>query len=188
MWTGAPWTTPPAELPMESYAKALHTANHPRIMMSAPGAEEKSMKPDTISLRRRHLLIAGAAAPATLFAAHCRAAGNAPAAGLSATAGGGAERLVVSGRILGADGKPLSGARVEVLHAPSSEGTGVNTDADGRFLFATTAPVGSSGPRPLRYRVSDKGHQTRATQLDAAQLRRDDAGAWRGTFAVTLAA
>src|SRR5882672_5021664 len=115
----------PAESPRASYSKVPHTANHPRIIMSATGAEENAMKPDTISLRRRHLMMAGLAAPAALYAAQY--------AGMAAA--GSAQRLVMSGRILGADGKPLSGARVELLHPHSNDAIGVETDADGRFVL-----------------------------------------------------
>jgi len=146
------------------------------------------MKPSTISLRRRQLMIAGVAAPAALFATHCSAAGNTLVAELTATASGGAEKVLVSGRILGAHGKALAGALVEALHGATNEGIGVNTDADGRFMFTTVAPTGSTGlPRPVRYRVSHEGHQTPVTQLEAAQLQRDPAGTWRGTFGLTLA-
>ena len=150
------------------------------------------MKPSTISLRRRQLMMAGMAAPVALFASRCGAAGNALVAELVATAGGGAETLLVSGRILGANGKPLSGVLVEALHENTNEVIGVNTDADGRFMFTTTAPIGSSGlPRPVRYRVSHDGHQTPVTHLISddlvANLRRDDGGEWRTTFGLTLA-
>ena len=151
------------------------------------------MKPDTISLRRRHLLIAGASAPATLIAAQCGAAGNVLAAGLPAVASGGAEKLVVSGRMLDGFGKPLTDALVEVLDPGSNTNASVTTDADGRFMFTSTVPLDY-----INYRVSHKEHETVAKQLhfahkpgvsgdQVAQLQRDDAGVWRTTFGLTLA-
>jgi len=131
------------------------------------------MKPDTISLRRRHLMMAGLAAPAALYAVQY--AGMAVADGL--------QRLVLSGRILGADGKPLSSARVELLHPHSNGAIGAETDADGRFLLDAAA----AGRQPVRYRVSRKGHPTRSARLETAQLQRDETGTWRGTFGLMLA-
>jgi hypothetical protein len=131
------------------------------------------MKPDMISLRRRHLVMAGLAAPAALYAAQY--------AGVAAAGGG--RRLVLSGRILGADGKPLSGARVEILHPLSNSAIGVETDADGRFML----DLATASQQPVRYRVSRKGHPTRSAQLEAAPLQRDETGTWRGTFGLMLA-
>jgi Carboxypeptidase regulatory-like domain len=141
------------------------------------------MKPDKISRRRRHLLIAGVAVPATLFAAQCgAAAGGALAAGMPARADGGAEKLVVSGRILSANGKPLAGARVEILYPHTNEAIGADTDADGRFMLESV----SAGWRPVHYRVSGKG-QSRSARLEVVQLPRDETGTRRGSFALTLA-
>ena len=80
-----------------------------------------------LSARRRQVIIAGlgtAVAPA-VFAALPNA--DAP------------QRLVLSGRVLGADAKPLSGAAVAAGRARTA------TDADGRFVLVTTTP---------RYRVT----------------------------------
>ena len=121
------------------------------------------MKPGTISLRRRHLMmagLAGAAAPAPLFA--------------------------------GPGGKPLAGAEVEVRHAGASgKFASAITDGDGRF-FATIAAADSSGrPRRIHYCVRHEGHETPVTHRISddlvANLRRDDAGVWRTTFGLTLA-
>lgn len=161
------------------------------------------MKINVISLRRRHLMIAGVAgvaAPVTLFAGP--RGGNpsdALVAELSASASSGAEKLVLSGRILGANRKPLADATVEVWQADANgEHASVITDADGRF-FTTIAPVGQSGrPQHIRYRVSHNGRETLVKQLhfarepgipadQVAQLQRDDTGIWRTTFGVTLA-
>ena len=136
--------------------------------------------------------LAGMAVPGTLFAA--RSGG-----------GTGAEKLIVSGRILRADGKPLAGAKVEALNARAHGGSSVTTDADGRFVFATLAPAGNS-PR-IHYQVSHAEHGTLARQLylgrapgvgskdvaqlqrgreNVAQLQRDEAGTWRAAFGLTL--
>jgi hypothetical protein len=163
------------ELPGASYAKALHTANHPRIIVSATGAEENAMKADTISLRRRHLMAAGLAAPVALCAAQY--------AGMAVAGAGAAERLVVSGRVLGASGRPLSGARVEILDPRSTAAIGAETDADGRFMLDSALADGQS----VHYRVSRNGHATRSARLETAQLQRDETGAWRGTFGLMLA-
>jgi protocatechuate 3,4-dioxygenase beta subunit len=146
------------------------------------------MKPGTISLRRRHLMIAGfagAAAPAPLFAG--------PIAVAEVAADAGTPRLVVSGRILGGpDGKPLVGARVEAWHLDARDDpASATTDGDGRFFLAIS-PADSVGRlRRIHYRVSHQGHETAVTQRIAgdlvANLRRDDAGAWRTTFGLTLA-
>ena len=131
------------------------------------------VNPGTISLRRRHLMIAGlagAAAPLLAFAGRAGACG----------AGG---KLIVSGRILRPDRKPLAGATVEVWHA-GAEGGGIRvaTDADGRFMFVTAVL-----PRQVCYRVSHEGHETPVRQLSLAQPQRDEKGAWRATFGLTLA-
>ena len=163
------------------------------------------MKHDATSLRRRHLLIAGlagAAAPATILA--WRGSGtpqDAPAvAELSASGGAAGEKLVISGRILRPDRKPLAGATVEAWHAEATEErASVATDADGRFMFVTDMPAGDPGrPRPILYRVSHNGREMLATQLHfrreagvpgdrVARLQRDETGAWRAAFGVTLA-
>jgi hypothetical protein len=125
------------------------------------------MKPDTISSPRRRQLIVGglSAMPMSALASQAVVAAS--------TAHG---HLVVSGRILGADGQPVSGALVEVLRA-GSEAT-ATTDADGRFMVTTTAST------RIRYRVSHRDHGTRVEQLNLAQ---DAAGTWRGTFGLALA-
>jgi len=150
--------------------------------------EENDMKPGTISLRRRHLMmagLAGAAAPAPLFAG--------PLSVSAVEAGSSVPRLIVSGRILaGPGGKPLAGAEVEVRHAGASgKFASAITDGDGRF-FATIAAADSSGrPRRIYYCVRHDGHETPVTHRISddlvANLRRDDGGDWRTTFGLTLA-
>jgi len=109
-----------------------------------------------LSPRRREVIIAGLA---TLVAPAVFAA-------LPASA----EKLVLSGRVLAADGTPLAGARVAAGAAQSI------TDADGRFVLQTTRP---------HYRVSCEG---RSLEGFVANRRRDRDGTWRATVGVTLRA
>ena len=86
------------------------------------------------------------------------------AAAVSFAASGGQEKpekLVLSGRILHGDGKPLAGAAFAVAGQP------VATDADGRFVVIT---------------------DTRSAGGLAAGARRDSEGTWRATVGLTLAA
>jgi protocatechuate 3,4-dioxygenase beta subunit len=152
------------------------------------------VKPNAISLRRRQLMLAGLAgvtAPLTGFAAQRGAAQrDARVAGITASPGHGTEKLIVSGRIVGANRKPLAGALVEAWHpeASTDHGASVATDADGRFMLTTRSPGGHSGqPQPLHCRVSHERHPARVTQLHFARPERDEAGVWRATFGVTLA-
>ena len=140
------------------------------------------MKPDTISLRRRYLMIAslaGAATPAVVFA------GPAGDAGFAANSG----KLIVSGRILGHGGKPLSGAVVEILAAHSDGDASVTTDADGRFMF-TTAAAGRVDYRVLHDGIAEPMRQLRlagAPGNPSARPHRDETGTWRATFGLSLA-
>jgi hypothetical protein len=144
--------------------------------------EENAMKPSTISLRRRQLMIAGAAAaPASALASQ---AGDALIAGLAAGTTHG--KLVVSGRILGRDGEALHGAKVELVNVRAEEGAAITTDADGRFLFTTAATS------RIDYRIAHNGEITPARQLcfggeHVARLDRDAEGTWRTTFGLSLA-
>jgi hypothetical protein len=156
------------------------------MMCQARVSKEKDVRIEAISLRRRYLMIAGlagAAAPAVALAG----ATASPQEGLAVSSF--ADRLVISGRILGADGKPLSDAAVEVWLADSREPHGrVNTDGDGRF-FTTIAPAEHGRPRDLRYRVVHGGRGTPVKRLHFARghMQCDEAGAWRATFGATLA-
>ena len=157
------------------------------------------MKTSVISLRRRQFMAAGlaaAAAPAALFAGPASAAHHNEIA--SAIALGGAGKMIVSGRVLDADRRPLAGARVEMWRPEAqTERTGVATDADGRF-FVIITPAGSGRPQLVHYRVSHRGRVVTENSLHferepgvpddrIAQLQRDDSGAWRATFGLTLA-
>jgi protocatechuate 3,4-dioxygenase beta subunit len=107
-----------------------------------------------VSLRRRQVIVgslAAAVVPALSFAGETK------------------ERLVLSGRVLRADGKPLAGAMVTAGAAQAA------TDADGRFVLVTTKP---------HYRVSCEG---RALEGFVANRRRDLDGTWRATVGLTLA-
>ena len=157
------------------------------------------MKPNTISLRRRQLLIAGlagAATPGALFAAQC----NVAAAGQPQLAEiftkGTEETLVVSGRIVAGDCKPLSGALVEVWYTDPRTAVATNTDADGRFVLTTIVPA-SGDSRSFKIAVSTPGKRTRTAQRhftrepgaanDAlVQVHRDEAGLWRTTLGLTF--
>ncbi len=134
------------------------------------------MKHTTISLRRRHLMmagiagVAGAALPASLCAAPRDAA-------IAEGAGGG--KLVLSGRALDRNGKPLAGATVEVWPRDASHRATTTTDGDGRWLLTTEY----SGR--MQYRVIRDGRRTPTRQFAIAQPQRDEVGVWRATFGGT---
>jgi protocatechuate 3,4-dioxygenase beta subunit len=160
-------------------------------MHASTAREKKNVKHNTISLRRRHLMIAGlagAAAPAALFAQPLD---------LLESAGPGGKKLVVSGRIVTPDGKPVAGALVEVWQADASgEQARATTDGDGRF-FTSIASVRPGRLPNVHYRVSHEAHATTMTQLQfsgkrgdagrVAHVQRDEAGMWRASFGLTLA-
>ena len=134
------------------------------------------MKHDKISLRRRHLMIAGLAgmaAPAGVWAAQQLSGANATSA----------QVVIISGQVTGPDGKPLAGATIQ------SASVNVTTDADGRFVF-TTVSRGVSGrcPQPLACRTVHPAHRPLANRIDFASTsgQRDDAGAWRAAVNVQL--
>lgn len=156
-----------------------------------------TMKIDSISLQRRRLMIAGAAltvVPAAGFATarSARAAAAAPATARHATA------LVVSGRLLAADGQPLAGASVLAWQlCGKSGGCSVISDADGRFVFSTAAPQhGPDGIEPMRVCVTRPagaphyadlhfGHG-RDTRNSVIARTLPDHGTLRASFELTL--
>lgn len=146
------------------------------------------MRHHTISLRRRHLIIAGLAgiaAPAGVFAAQ---SGGTPAAAEVSASGG---ELVVSGRILAPDGQPLADAAVEAWQ-PCASGLRASaiTDADGRFMLAKSVCAEHDGrPQSIRYRVSHVKHTALETSpgFTLGQLQRDETGIWRTAVGLTLA-
>ena len=71
---------------------------------------------------------------------------------------------------------------VEVWHEEAGEHASAVTDADGRFMFATVMP-----PRDIQCRVTHEGRSMPARRLHFAQPQRDEKGAWRATFGLTLA-
>lgn len=100
------------------------------------------MKSETISLQRRHLMIAGAvtATAGSLYAA-AQTLGSKPAARTSAATG---HSLLASGRIVTPDGTPLAGATILARQlCAGDEPCRTTTDADGRFVFQTTSPQGA---------------------------------------------
>jgi protocatechuate 3,4-dioxygenase beta subunit len=168
------------------------------VRAEKPG-KEKNVKPDTISLRRRHLIIAGFAGAAVPFAVFAGPREDA-AVGAAGTRVG-AENMILSGRILAAHGgKPLAGAMVEVwsdLGCAACQS--VAADADGRFMFMVRAPADHSGRRPhIRYRVTHNGHTAPVKRLyldrgagiadeSIAHVERDDKNILRASFGVSLA-
>ena len=110
-----------------------------------------------LSPRRRQVIIAGLGAIV------------APAAFAALPTAEGRQRLLLSGRVLGPDGKPLSGATVVAGRARTV------TDADGRFMLVTTTP---------RYRVT---YRARSTEGMASNPRPDADGTGRASIGVTLA-
>ena len=93
------------------------------------------------------------------------------------------------------DGRSLAGAQIEIWQA-NAHGVRVEstreaaiTDGDGRYFAAMSA----SGTQRLHYRVSHQGYAARVTQMHATGVRqrsvtlmRDDAGATRTAFELTL--
>ena len=183
----------------------------------------------SISPRRRQFLFAGVAGFVTAIPAaaqQCRITPpdqlgpfytrGAPAQSeLCASGSGGKDRLVVTGRVLGADCKPLAGALVEVWHADANGDysgftrgkqddpacllrTSIQTDAEGRYSFSTIMPAQYPGrPRHIHYRVSHAAHTTLVTQLYFGRergvsdelvttLQRDSKGITRAAFDITL--
>ena len=113
----------------------------------------------SISLERRRLVIAGAAVaalPAVVRAQECspRVAGvsrKPTVAELTANTDGG--KLVVSGRVVGADCRPLPGALVELWGAETNVSASATTDADGRFVLTSAVPARGA----VHLRISHNG-------------------------------
>lgn len=155
------------------------------------------MKSNKVSLRRRQVVIAGlagAAAPATLYAGQDLFS----AAPGEITAIAGRDGLVISGRVLAHDGNPLAAATIEIWDARATDiAAATTTDGDGRF-YASVASEYHARPRRIHYRVSRDGQTLAARQLHFARghelaerqtghLHRDESGAWRAAFGVTVA-
>ncbi len=198
----------------------------PRSAARHGGTESLNMR---LSAQKRRLILAGlglCAAPWTALAQQCRVTprdtlgpyykSGAPASGeLCASGSGGAEKLIVTGRVTGLPScAPLAGARVEVWQADArGEYTQVGgarddqrcllrarltADGAGQYRYSTILPGEYPGrPRHIHYRVSHPGHAALVTQLyfgserdipEALQatLRRDAQGVWQATFDLTL--
>jgi hypothetical protein len=163
---------------------------------------EAQVKPNTISLRRRQVIVAGlaaAAAPAALFAAQCDVASAAPSQPqLTEVFTEGTDALlVISGRVVGSDCKALAGAVVQVWYVDPKQAVATTTDADGRFVLTADVPA-TGETRDFKISVTPPDGRTVTAQrrftLDAgpsddtlAQVHRDEAGTWRTTLALTLA-
>jgi hypothetical protein len=137
-----------------------------------------AVKTNAISLRRRQLMILGvgtAAIPGALLAGEC----TSPARGVSGlTAGAEGEKLILSGRVVDADCRPLTNARVELA------GSGVaTTDADGRFMIDSRVPAEGA----VRLRVSRGGRTITRVPGPGARFERDEARVWRTTLGLTFA-
>lgn len=154
------------------------------------------MKSKKVSLRRRQLVIAGlAGSAAPALAGQFRGSGAAVGELGAVEADHG---LVVSGRVIGRNGRPLAGAAVEVWRANArTGGARATTDGDGRF-FAKVAADSPGRPYRIHYRVSAGGRTLAADELYFARgravaerrsgyLQRDEEGTWRATFGISLA-
>jgi hypothetical protein len=114
-----------------------------------------------------------AAAPAAALAGEC-ARWKVSAASSPISESG---TLILSGRIVGADCRPLAHAHIDI--AGTAERASATTDGDGRFIVSTRA---HAGQHELAYRIGE-----RVQRLPLADAVRDESGAWRTTFSATLA-
>ena len=137
------------------------------------------MKSKPTSLRRRQLMLAGAAgiaAPSGVFAL--------PA--ISGFLPG--ETLLVSGRIVDEAGKPIAGAWVAGAGgSPSETAASTRTDGDGRFMLKTEV---SGAEGYVEYGTTDRrsAKRVRVAYREApTRFQRDEQGVWRTTFTLTAA-
>ena len=110
-------------------------------------------------------------------------------AGMPGVARTGVRRMIVSGRVSDAAGRPRAGVAVEIWPVQqrgdsTDAATRAITDADGRF-FATLVAAAAHAAPPRRLTCRIDGERIVAPALDA--LERDDTGTWRASFGVTLA-
>ena len=141
------------------------------------------MKTNTVSVRRRQMIIAGcagAAVPGSLFAGQCTAGARVSDAALAATRAARADKLILSGRIVDGACAAVAGALVQ---APHDRSTAV-TDADGRFMLVAS-PASGAASQSLRLVVSHAAHGTRDARVHMA--RGDQARTGRATLEVALA-
>jgi hypothetical protein len=121
-------------------------------------------------------------------------AGAAPEGIVGTVSIGRGETLLVSGRIVDAESKPIAGARVELPH-DARGGAAAVTDGDGRFVLTATA---ARELRDVEYRVTRDAlapqvsrmhfvRTPRAGRAELAVLQRDESGVWRTTVGLTYA-
>jgi protocatechuate 3,4-dioxygenase beta subunit len=148
-----------------------------------------NMKHKQFSARRRQVMAVGTSALATPLMAM---AAHEPVVQQSG------DKIVVSGRILGADdGHALAGAQIEIWQADARGVRAehsrevVTADGDGRYFAAL-----NGNAQRLHYRVSHQGYTATVTQLHALHagtkqrsvtLTRDAEGATRAAFEMALA-
>ena len=121
--------------------------------------------------------LAGIAAPACAF--------TLPPGKAAFATGATPANMVVSGRVVGPDGKPLAGAAIAALNSTVN----ATTDADGRFVFTTTAPHAQDRLQSFDCRISHAAHSTRQSRIDfsRAHVQRDETGTWRAALGLNLA-
>ncbi len=147
------------------------------------------MKQQNFSARRRQVMAVGMLGTGTLAAPAVVMAAHEPAVHFSDG------NMVVSGRILDASaGRALAGAQIEIWQANAHGMRAEHTrevavaDGDGRYFVALKGDA-----QRLHYRVSHQGYTAKVTQLHArarqrsVTLTRDDSGAARAAFELTLA-
>jgi hypothetical protein len=143
------------------------------------------VKPSIESVRRRQVIIAGAAsvaAPGFVIAADRAMRDDAqyrrPLEGYTAFRG---DKLVVSGRVIDSASRAIAGARIETDGAVPTR-----TDADGRFMLIVSAPA--TGTRhALDIRVMHPKRAARTAHIDSRALaQRDEHGTRRTTLEVAL--
>jgi hypothetical protein len=144
------------------------------------------VRPSIKSVRRRQVIIAGAASlavPGFVLAADRAVRGYAEDTraleGYTAARG---DRLVVSGRVIDAASHAIAGATVETDGAAPTK-----TDADGRFMLVVSPPA--MGTRhAVDVRVTHPRRAARTAHIDSRALaQRDERGTRRATLEVALA-
>ncbi len=88
------------------------------------------------------------------------------------------EPMVLSGRAISFDQKPLSGQSVVLKNAPEK----TLTDADGRFFFKTTTSALINSEFELTVEAGHQENVQRSSakyQISSQQLTQDAAGDWR---------
>ena len=154
---------------------------------------------DTVSSRRRYLLLSGFAAGAVLLARMSVGATEAKSAEAAETASAPAAtdasiQWVLSGQVRSAKGaNPISGARVEAWLCRDQHYV-TQSDADGRFLLKVCASGNDESIHLLSYRVSGRGLRSVAKNIThlptlASALTtniRDTDGVFRSAVGIAL--